>query len=253
MLLNAYYDNIKISNISHFEKESKRYLSDIVRCLDMNAGFLIYPQGHKLVIVGDDGRVLDKTEALNLVLYLFNEEAKRKNTEFNVFLPSWAPDLMDKKFVNLKIKKGKYGNFKISSFKKFDLIATVDGNFAFTEFAYFRDAVYASLKIMEMLARYSKKISEIEKNITQFYYETDSIPCIQAKKGKVMRKFIEYAKDKKHSTQEGIKIYENDKEWFLMIPDSYEEKLNIYIQAEDEEKGREIYKKYTELIKQWTV
>ncbi|WP_456480284.1 sugar phosphate nucleotidyltransferase [Nautilia sp.] len=251
ILLNSYYDNIKVSNISHFEKESKKYLSTIVRCVKMNVGFLIYPQGQRLSIIGDDGNVLDRIGALNLVLYLYNEEAKRVGKKFRVFLPVWAPDLFDGKFEHLKIERGKYSDFKISSFKGFDLIATVDGNFAFTEFSYHRDAIYASLKIMEMLIRYNLKISEIEKDITPFYYKIRHIPCLQSQKGEVMRKFIEYAKNKKHTLEEGIKIYENENEWVLMLPDSYEEKLNLYIQAENELKGMALYEKYAFLIKGW--
>ncbi len=36
-----------------------------------------------------------------------------------------------------------------------------------------------------------------------------------------------------------------------MIPDTYGDYLNIYIQAKDDESGNRIYEKYAGLIKAW--
>ena len=251
IVLNAYYDKMKLENINHYKRESKKDLSLIVRSLGLNCGFMIYPHGQRLTLIDDKGIILDKVQALIVVLKLYNLEAKKLGKKFKVFLPTWAPDMMDSEYENLIIKRGKYYNFKSSTFKSFDLIATVDGNFAFTEFALHRDAIYASLKIMELLARHDIKLSAIEKDIKHFYYHICRVSCPQHKKGKLMRKFIEIAKTKKHSTIDGVKIWENDTDWFLMIPDQYSEAVNIYIQAKDAKSGVAIHNKYRKLMDQW--
>jgi len=249
--LNAYYNKLKLANTHHLEKESKHDLAKIVPSLQLNAGFLVYPHGQRLTIISDDGHILDKVEALVIILTLMEMDAKAKGTKYRVFLPSWAPDMMDEKFERLMIKRGRYHNFKASTFSKFDLIATVDGNFAFTEFAFHRDAIFASLKIMELLSAYDIKLSQIEKETTHFSYHICKVPCPQSKKGKIMRKFIKYAKNKKHSTLEGVKIWEDDTDWILMIPDQYSEHLNLYIQAKDQESCWNIHDKYRKLIEEW--
>ncbi len=251
IILNAYYDRAKIANITHFAQRSKEEVAKIVKALDMNMGVLIYPHGQRLRLVSDDGHVLDRVEALIVVLELLDREAAMQGRKFRVFLPTWAPDMMDERFTHLMIKRGKYYNFRASTFKKFDLIATVDGNFAFSEFALHRDAIYASLKIMELLARHGMRISRIEKSFTHFFYHICQVPCPQNKKGKMMRKFIEYAKNRAHSTIDGVKIWEGDHDWILMIPDQYSDNLNIYIQAEDEAKGMAIHDKYRKMIDEW--
>ena len=250
ILLNAYYDRLKVENIIHYVKESKKEVSKIVTALEFNLGGIIYPNGQKLLLVSDDGYVLDRVEALIAVLNLINIDAKFKNKKYKVFLPTWAPDLMDNNFENLIITRGKYQNFSIEEFKEFDLIATIEGNFAFTEFAYHRDAFYALLKIMELLTKYNLKLSSIEKKITKFFYKKQKIECPQYKKGYVMRKFIEYAKNKKHSTTDGVKIWENDTDWVLMIPDSYFDHINLFVQAKDNERGEVLMKKYEAFINQ---
>ena len=251
MLLNNYYDNLKLKNFPHFEKICKENISTLVKCMDYNAGFLIYPHAQRINIVADDGKILNKLEGLMSGLYLFNLEAKMQNKKFKVFLPLWAPDMIDKKFEWLEIERGKYSDFSKEKFSKYDLIATLDGNFAFTEFSIHRDAVYASLKIMELLSRHNVKLSEIEKEITSFYYRIFSISCPQNKKGYVMKKFLSYAKTKRHLSEEGVKIYESDDEWVMMIPDRYSESINLYIQADDNERGEMIYQKYEKMLKEW--
>jgi mannose-1-phosphate guanylyltransferase/phosphomannomutase len=198
--------------------------------------------------VTEEGDVLNKIQALYTILGLLNIDAKEGKKR--VFLPTWAPDI--KTFNNLEIKRGKYGNLKASELKEYDLIATVDGNFAFTDFGYTRDAMYASLKIMELLSCHNIKISDLSKVIDDFYYRTFKINCSQALKGKMMRKFLEDSKGKKSSSDDGVKIWEDEHDWILMIPDQYSDHLNIYIQAIDESNGVAIYEKYSSKIAQWS-
>jgi mannose-1-phosphate guanylyltransferase/phosphomannomutase len=251
ILLNAYYDHLKIDTISHYIKASREELAKIVPALDFQMGALIYPHGQRLTLVGDDGWVFDRVDALIAVLRLLEMDAAASDETYRVFLPSWAPDMMDSHFNHLKIFRGRYQDFKRGDYAQFDLLATVDGNFAFTEFAYHRDAIYATLKIMELLSRHKIALSQIEKEIKSFFYERCKIPCPQSKKGKMMRKFLEFAKGKRHSSLDGVKIWEDENDWVLMIPDQYSEDLNLYIQAEEREKGMQIHDKYRELIRQW--
>ncbi len=249
IILNAYTDYHKMANMTHVIKKSKEEVSAIVKSLKCNLGILLYPNGQRLTVVSDKGEVLNKTKTLLVVLYLLNAEITDKKKI--VFLPTWAPDIMDSVFNNLIINRGKYANFKSSKMRQYDLIATVDGNFAFSEFSLHRDAMYASLKIMEMLSRQNVKLSSVIKKFEDFYYVQIKIECSQALKGKIMRKFLKEAKDKKSSTVDGVKIWEGENEWVLMIPDQFSDYLNLYIQAKNEKIGKEIEKSYRQKIEKW--
>ncbi len=249
IILNAYYDEKKLSNINMLEERSKSNISSIVKSLNYDMGILIYPNAQRITLITEDGEVLDKIKALYTVLSLFNLEADENNKK-KVFLPIWAPDI--KYFENLIIKRGKYSNFKASQLMEYDLVATVDGNFSFIEFGYTRDAIYASLKIMELLSCHNIKLSKLASSVDRFYYKTFKIDCIQALKGKMMRKFLADSKGKKSSSLDGVKIWEDEHDWILMIPDQYSEHLNIYIQAVDDVRGDAIYEKYSAKITQWS-
>ncbi len=248
IVLNAYYDENKLSNISTLEKNSESNISSIVKSLNYDMGLIIYPNAQKVSLVTEEGECLDKIKVLNSVLSLLNIEAKDEKKR--VFLPTWAPDI--KEFENLEVERGKYSNFKAEELMKYDLIATLDGNFSFTEFGYTRDAIYASLKIMEMLSCHDIKLSKLVKSIDDFYYKTFKTDCSQSLKGKMMRRFLEDSKGKKSSSLDGVKIWEDENDWILMIPDQYSEHLNIYIQALDETRGNAIYDKYSTKIAEWS-
>ena len=248
IVLNSYYDEQKLSNIEALVKRSRENISKIVKSLNYDMGLIIYPNVQKLTLVTEDGTVLNKINALYSVLYLLNADTKDKRKKI-VFLPTWAPDIIY--FENLIIERGKYADFKAEQLKKYDLIATVDGNFSFKEFSYTRDAMYASLKIMELLSYNNMKLSEVSRCIENFYYKTYKINCTQALKGKMMRMFLEDAKGKKSSLLDGVKIWENDTDWILMIPDQYSEHLNIYIQAKDKKSGEKLYDSYSSKMTQW--
>ncbi len=250
IMFNAYPDQERLANIKTLIKRSNEDMSSIIKALKLDAGFMIYPYGQRLDILCDEGIVLGKQTALCIVLALLNMEAKSKDCKKRVFLPTWAPDVV--KYDYLEIERGQYSNFKADEIKKYDLVATGEGNFAFTEFSTHRDSMYATLKILEMMLHHDVKLSELINAVPKFYYHTSQTECTQALKGKMMRMFLEDAKGKRSSTLDGVKIWFDDSSWILMIPDNYNDHLNLYIQAEDEEKGQKILETYTQKIEEWS-
>ncbi len=248
VILNAYPDDKKLSKISTLITQSENEVSAIVKSLNFNVGFLIYPNGQRLEIVSEDGKVLDNHISLLTMLSLLN---LNKNKKTKVFLPAWAPDFVDTYFENLTIKRDKFGNFKASFLREFDFIGNTNGNYTFTEFALNTDAVYASLKMVEMMAINEAKISKLLEKIPDFYYLETTVDCPSNLKGKMMRKFLEDSKDKESSHLDGVKIWVAKNDWVLMIPDQHADNLNLYIQAKDNKRGSEILKEYSEKIQKW--
>ncbi len=249
IIFNNYRDDHQLANFAKLKKKSTVDMEHVVSGLGLDVGFLVYPYGQRLDIVCNDGKKLSMKAALQVVLTLMNKEATAENKK-RVFLPTWAPDITY--YPNLEIERGRYANFTANQLKAYDLIATVDGNFAFTEFSLYRDSIYATMKILEMIVKQNVKLSEIIANLEEFYYHQTQIACKQSLKGKMMRKFLEDAKDKKSSSVDGVKTWLNENDWILMIPDQYTDDLNIYIQAKSKESGEEILNDYREKIIKWS-
>ncbi len=249
ILFNAYPDQKRLDNIHSLVKRSTEDMCAVVKALKLDAGFFLYPHGQRLDIMCDGGVVLSKQAALYAVLSLLNIEASSSGEKKRVFLPTWAADIVN--FEYLEIEQGQYANFKSEEMKKYDLVATGEGNFTFTEFATHRDSMYATLKILEMIVNHKVKLSELINAIPSFFYHTFQVECNQALKGKMMRMFLEDAEGKESSALDGVKIWLDKDDWILMIPDQYSDYLNLYIQAVTQEKGEEIYQTYTTKIQMW--
>jgi mannose-1-phosphate guanylyltransferase/phosphomannomutase len=249
IMFNAYEDEQRLANINTLVKRSYEDMGAVIRALHLDAGFLLYPHGQRLDILCDDGVLLSKQTSLYAVLTLLNMEAKASGEKKRVFLPTWAADIVY--FDHLEIERGQYANFKSAKMKTYDLIATGEGNFTFSEFATHRDSMYATLKILEMIVTHGVKLSEIISSLPKFFYTTIQVPCTQALKGKMMRKFLEDAKGKESSTLDGVKIWIENDDWVLMIPDQYSDYLNLTIQAKNDEKGKHYTEVYTAKIEEW--
>jgi len=250
IIFNAHANEHRLANINALIKQSKQDMNAVINALKLDAGFMLHPYGQRLDIITDEGQVLAKQDALYVVLLLLDMEAKDQGHKKTVFLPTWAADIVH--FEYLEIERGQYANFKAEKMKKYDLVATGEGNFAFTEFATHRDSMFASLKILQMMQHHKVKLSEMMATLPSFYYKATKIECKQALKGKMMRMFLADAKGKESSTLDGVKIWLDTNDWILMIPDQYRDLLNLYIQAENDEKGTEILAEYSAKIEQWS-
>ena len=237
IVLNAYASETKLLEIKKEFEDSKRTLSNIVNSLNLDFGILIYPNGEKIHFVDED---VSDIEMLLIVLKLLDNK--------KVFLPSWGPDILDDE-LNVEISRGKLMGKTKNELKEFDLIANIEGGYAFSEFGINRDAIFASFKIMELLLKQNKTLNELKKELPKFYYEHIEINTPSDKKGLLMRKFLESGEKYEHN--DGIKIYEDTKDWVLMIPDDYDDKVHLYIQAINSVKGLVLKDKYISKITDW--
>jgi len=243
IILNAHKsENIDAKDI----EKTQQNMKNIVRCMNLSCGFLIYPNGHKLQVVDDTGELIYDYKLLLVMLWLLDKTTEKP---LKVLLPAWAPDFL--KFTNIEVTKAKLDNFKAVQLKDYDLIADSDGHFAFSEFGLNRDSIYTSFKFLKLLKKSEKKLSKIISKIPNFCYQGENIPCPSTLKGKMMRKFLEDGKNHETSSIDGVKINFNEDEWILMVPDQHAEFLNLYVQAEDEKSAGKIFYRYQDKIEKW--
>ncbi|MGM0624216.1 MAG: mannose-1-phosphate guanyltransferase, partial [Campylobacterota bacterium] len=246
VVMNAYMDDKKLSKLPSIIKQSQQNIAKIVQVMEFDCGFLVYPNGQKIQAVSNKGEPIFDYVLLLIVLSILDSLNDKK---YKIFLPAWAPDFI--KFKHLDITRGKIESLKANELKEYDLIATTDGHFSFTDFGLNHDALFANLKLLELLLKVEKPLSHWQKELPEFCFKGENIPCPSSKKGFVMRKFLELAKDKDHSLADGVKIYTGKKEWILMVPSQYDEFLNIYLQAKDEKRANELFTQYKDMIESW--
>ncbi len=247
VILNAYFDDKKLSKLPSHLDQARINISQIVRTLHMSAGFLIYPHGQRLEIITETGRRLEGHEALLIVLQLL-DQCHPKGCR--VYLPVSAPDVCDSKLKNLTITRGKMHNLSAKDIAEYDLVATLDNQFAFTRFGLNFDAMFAAVKIVEMLSCHASRLDDLLTASGRYHFAHQQIPCDLSMKGTMMRRFSEEAMGKEVSFADGVKIIHSGG-FVVMVPDQYEEMIHLYIQSADEESGNRLLIEYATKIAQW--
>ncbi len=249
IMINDYVSAKKLSKITATNQDNaKKELSNIVRVLNLTVAIMLYPNGQRLDIIDDKGVIVSRERVLMALLYMLHLHDSKT---YEIFLPAWAPDVMDEKFTDVVITRGRLMGKTSEDLGKFDLIADVDAHYAFCEFGYHSDAIYASLKILEFMALHKVRFSDLLESIEDFYYSFVSLECPSSAKGKVMRMFMQEGKEHKVSHVDGIKIIFATHEWVLMIPDDHSDLVHLYVQAKEPIRGKEIKREYVRKLKSW--
>ncbi len=248
IILNAYFDEKKLSQISNLHKKSAEEISKMVNVLSLDCGFIMYPNGQRVVIISDEGEILSHETALLSILYLID---KTVNKQVKVYLPVYVPEVMDEMFENIIVERGKFIGLKHNFLKDYYFFANLEGNYAFTDMSFGYDGMFASVKLLEMMAKTKTKLSHIQKIIPPHTFLHKVVACPSNLKGKMMRKFTEEAIGKEASFIDGVKIFLDKKTWILMIPDQYSDNLHLYINSHTKERAEEVLNEYIEKINGW--
>jgi phosphomannomutase/phosphoglucomutase len=129
-----------------------------------------------------------------------------------------------------------------------------NGGLIFPELQYCRDSAMSIAKILEIMAKENKKLSELIEEIPKYEIYKTKMPCPHDKKEIVMKTLAEQTKDDssviKVDETDGVKLYVKDG-WVLMRPSGTEPVFRVYSESKDKNRAEELalaYKKLTEDI-----
>ncbi len=248
IILNAYQDEARLSRTLSQKHETERQTSEIARTLDANAGIVIYPSGERFVLITDTGEVIKDDRLLMLMLLLLDKSAKPMS---RVYLPVYAPTVMDNRFTNIEIVRGKFTGIKATFLRDFTFSGTIDNLFCFTNHMAHTDAMFASIKLLEMAARTDISLSELYSQLPDYRYYHSVVSCPLDLKGYLMRKMSEEAMDKDASFIDGVKITFKQDTWVHMLPDQYSPNVHLYVEGATPEAADKLHGEYVAMINRW--
>ena len=129
-----------------------------------------------------------------------------------------------------------------------------NGGLIFPELQYCRDSAMSIAKMLEIMAKENKKLSELIDEIPKYEVYKTRIPCPNDKKEIVMKTLATQTRDDssviKVDDTDGVKLYVKDG-WVLMRPSGTEPIFRVYSETKDKNTAEELalkYKKITEDI-----
>ena len=241
--LNAYFDAGKVRTFRDDRERHLQQLTSVVTSLEANLGVLIDADGETVTLVDDAGddrrpqpldgaahaarrareaRRADRDAAHRAVGGRAHRRRQRRDDRAH----AQRPPLAD----GAGRARGQ-GRSHSPAGMNYELI--------FPEFQPAFDGIYATAKIMELLAAEHRKLSELAAMIPHWHVAGRVVPCPWDRKGAVMRSLHDEAShggNGKVETLDGIRLPRDDG-WVLVLPDATEASVNVWAEGTSDEQA----------------
>jgi mannose-1-phosphate guanylyltransferase / phosphomannomutase len=128
-------------------------------------------------------------------------------------------------------------------------VADGEGGFILPGFLPAFDAVASLIKVLDLLARTGRKLSEVVAGLPRVHVAHETVVTPWEQKGMVMRSLVEQAKDRQLQLVDGVKVLHDDG-WALALPDPEEPVTHVWAEAASDADARKLAQEYGRRIRQ---
>lgn len=241
--LNAYFDAGKVRTFREDRERHLGQLASVVTSLEANLGVLIDADGETVTLVADDGEIVGRNRLMALLTLL----VARATPGARIGMPLTVPSVVEKiaadsgaEIVRTRSDRRSLMALAEHEGKNLAFAGGMNYELIFPEFQPAFDGIYATAKIMELLAAEHEKLSSLVAMLPPWHVAGRSVPCPWDRKGAVMRSLHDEAAhgNGKVETLDGIRLTRPDG-WVLVLPDATEASVNVWAEAgTDDEASR---------------
>jgi mannose-1-phosphate guanylyltransferase/phosphomannomutase len=253
--LNAYVDATRTPKTPDARALVFSNLTQIVQTLKADLGVLFENDGERLTLVDEKGRVIDGDNLLTLYAVMVARTHPRAHIAVPVSASSRIEPLVSLHggmVYRTKTDVRSLMAAATSADKKtpqVDFAGDCAGGFIFSEFQPAFDSMYAFGKILEMLAVSGLRISEIADEIPVSHIFRAKVRCPWEVKGRIMREITREAENNgRVELIDGIKIYENDASWALVLPDASDPYFHVVTESDSPDRAQDLLNRYVQRI-----
>ncbi|OGB89159.1 hypothetical protein A2625_02430 [candidate division WOR-1 bacterium RIFCSPHIGHO2_01_FULL_53_15] len=246
--LNAHIDETKITKTRVMFEKAHCQLSSIVKSLDADLGIMLDTGAEKIFLCDEKGRLIQGDLELAIMTILFCRSQKAKE----IGVPVKASRVIDEaaKQCGAKVIRTKTSvrDMMENCYKgRMQFLGESTGGFIFPQFQCAFDAMFASLKLLEMLAKENVKLSEVAAQVPRIYMASKEVSCASEQKGKVLRSIVDSVADEEVDLTDGVKVFHGN-DWALILPDPQRPIIHLYAEADSEKQAQKLIDKYVEKI-----
>jgi mannose-1-phosphate guanylyltransferase/phosphomannomutase len=248
--LNANIDESRMALQSAEFQAGLDRLGLIVSALNTHFGVRLDVGGEKIFLVDERGeRLRDIVAAAAMT-----ELALRSNPGATIAVPVTMPNVFERIADQhgghlIRTKVDAHALTKVACESSVVMAADGAGSFVFPEFQCASDGLMAIAKLLEFLAIQQTTLSQVIASLPPFQVAHKQVPCPWETKGSVMRRLNEYGQRNQVQTTDGVKIWLNDAEWVLVLPDPDYPLFQVYAESDSQMQATAIAQKYADLVK----
>lgn len=225
-------------------------LSSIVTTLKSDLGVAIDATGERLMVVDEKGGLWQGAKLLVLFVTLVMQRYPGALIVVPVSAPSVLQDLAKKHAAKLILSRTDSRSLTHTAMlgdTRFHLAATSHGEFAFPAFSSGFDGMFAFAKLLELVCAMKRPLSEYALEIPEIHLRYYPVECEISAKGRVMRGLLERLAGREVEVVDGVKVREIGG-WVLIVPHRSLPEMQMWIEAESEERLNELAEEYRGLV-----
>ena len=232
--LDAYYDEVKART---FRVDRERYIEQlrtVTLTLGADLGVLVDHDGESCALIDDQGRVI----AGNRLLALITLMVGRAKPGARIAIPITTPIAIERLAASvgasiIRSKSDRRSMMALAEAERetLDYGSGVKQEPIFPEFQPAFDALYAIVKVMEMLAQEGRKLHELNDMLPDWFFRHRAISCPWERKGEIMRTIVDENQGRDIEMFDGVRVRLKNGDWFLVVPDASDPTLNVYAEG----------------------
>ncbi|MEZ5216934.1 MAG: sugar phosphate nucleotidyltransferase [Ilumatobacteraceae bacterium] len=225
-----------------------RRVADHVVTAGAHLGAVFDPDGERLRLVDDEGTVLSHTEAVLAFVELIADGLTGDRIALPVHVTSRAAELAAAHGRSVVETKTSAPALMAAALEPgVGFAADAAGGFILPEFLPAFDAAAALVKMMDLLARDGRSLSEIRRGLPAVHVVRETVVTPWEQKGLVMRSLVEQAAGTA-TLVDGVKV-QRDTGWVLALPDPEEPLTRVWAEGPTEEDARRLAQECTARIR----
>lgn len=246
--LNASLNPRKFSSTPEESSKAIVQLSSIVTSLNCDIGFLLNSAAEKLTVVDEQGKPVDSQLLLLIVTDLFLRTHEAKRIAVPVAASMGVEEIAAQYDAEvIRVPNDHLSMMEVRRHADVDFVGGTRGGFILPGFQSGADAMFAAVKLLEMLARTKIRMGTLRRKFEGLFRSHLSVPCPWSKKGTVMRKLIVGSADKQRQLIDGVRIFEDDG-WVLVTPNRLTAAFDIQVETRSVEGTRRLIDRYRDIV-----
>ncbi len=227
-------------------------VGELVRASHADLGAMIGPDGSRLTIIDDLGRVLDHTQALLAVLTVIGPHVDGERIALPVNVTSHATAIaLAAGLEVVETPLAPAALMAVARQKGVGFAASDDGGYALPGLLPAFDGAAMLVKLLELLALATTPLSVVVDHLPVVHIARDAVVTPWEQKGQVMRNLVERT-DRRLVLVDGVKVHHDDG-WVLAAPDPVEPVTHIWAEGRDDASARQLAHDYVRRISQLVV
>jgi len=225
-------------------------LAPLVRASGSDLGFVLGPHGEQATIVDDEGTVLDRNQALMLLVLLVAERHPGARIALPVSTTAHAARLATEHGAEVVwTPTDDAGLQEVAAQGGITFAGSAEGTYIWPDFLPASDASATLAKLLDLLAHSPRRLSEIVRDLPAVHIARESVPTPWERKGAVMRELVERVPPDSVELIDGVKIRRDDG-WVLVLPDPEEAVTHVLAEAASGNEARQVAQEYARRIRQ---